>query len=147
MVFRDISERKKLEKEKQEIKEGLQEGAAKAGKTLLQRFLDLFREDSALWSWMYRIAINAAKIAGAGKVIAADPLPEKRELAKVLGATDTVDALADDAAKQIIELSGGGVDWGIEAVGRQAPALAANVLGVFDSPILERVDDGWSPLP
>ena len=66
--------------------------------------------------------INAAKIAGAGKVIAADPLPEKRELAKVLGATHTVDALAEDAANQIIEISGGGVDWGIEAVGRQASA-------------------------
>jgi len=66
--------------------------------------------------------INAAKIAGAGKVIAADPLPEKRELAKVLGATHTVDALADDAVKQIHEISGGGVDWGIEAVGRQASA-------------------------
>ncbi|GAB5374166.1 MAG: phosphoribosyltransferase [Acuticoccus sp.] len=33
-----------------------------------------------------------------------------------------------------------------EAVARQAPALAANVLGVFDSPILERVESGWSPL-
>ena len=67
-------------------------------------------------------AINAAKIAGAGKVIAADPIAEKRELAKVLGATHTVDALADDAAKQIIEISGGGVHYAIEAVGRQASA-------------------------
>ena len=67
-------------------------------------------------------AINAAKIAGAGKVIAADPLPEKRELAKVLGATHSVDALAEDAAKQIIDISGGGVHYGIEAVGRQASA-------------------------
>ncbi|MEE4201887.1 Zn-dependent alcohol dehydrogenase [Erythrobacter sp.] len=66
--------------------------------------------------------INAAKIAGAGMVIAADPLPEKRELAKVLGATHTVDALAEDAAKQVLELSGGGVHWGIEAVGRQTSA-------------------------
>ena len=66
--------------------------------------------------------INAAKIAGAGKVIAVDPLPEKRELAQTLGATHTVDALADDAAKQIIAISNGGVDWGIEAVGRQASA-------------------------
>ena len=55
-------------------------------------------------------------------MIAADPLPEKRELAKVLGATHTVDALADDAVKKIHEISGGGVDWGIEAVGRQASA-------------------------
>ena len=67
-------------------------------------------------------AINAARIAGAAKIIAADPLPEKRALAEVLGATHTVDALAPDAAKQIIAISGGGVDWGIEAVGRQASA-------------------------
>ncbi|WP_427969279.1 Zn-dependent alcohol dehydrogenase [Altererythrobacter sp.] len=74
-------------------------------------------------------AINAARIAGAGKVIAADPVPEKRELAKVLGATHTVDAMADDAAKQIIGISGGGVHYAIEAVGRQASAdLAVAVL-------------------
>lgn len=64
--------------------------------------------------------INAAKIAGAGRIIAADPIPEKRELAKRLGATDVVDALADDAAAQIIELTKGGVDHAIEAVGRPA---------------------------
>jgi S-(hydroxymethyl)glutathione dehydrogenase / alcohol dehydrogenase len=62
--------------------------------------------------------INAAKIAGAGRIIAADPIPEKRALALKLGATDVVDALADDAAAQIQELSKGGVDHAIEAVGR-----------------------------
>ena len=35
--------------------------------------------------------INAAKIAGAGRIIAADPIPEKRELALKLGATDVID--------------------------------------------------------
>jgi S-(hydroxymethyl)glutathione dehydrogenase / alcohol dehydrogenase len=64
--------------------------------------------------------INAAKIAGAGRIIAADPIPEKRELAKKLGATDVVDALADGAAAEIIELTKGGVDHAIEAVGRPA---------------------------
>jgi S-(hydroxymethyl)glutathione dehydrogenase/alcohol dehydrogenase len=62
--------------------------------------------------------INAAKIAGAGRIIAADPIPEKRALAMKLGATDVVDAMADDAAKQIQELTKGGVDHAIEAVGR-----------------------------
>lgn len=66
--------------------------------------------------------INAAKIAGAGKIIAADPLPEKRALAEVLGATHTVDALADGVVQEIMAISNGGVDWGIEAVGRQASA-------------------------
>ncbi len=74
-------------------------------------------------------AINAAKIAGAGKVIAVDPVPEKRELAKVLGATHVVDAMADDAAKQIIAMTSGGVDHAIEAVGRQASAdMAVSIL-------------------
>lgn len=67
-------------------------------------------------------AINAARIAGAGKVIAIDPIPEKRELALALGATHAFDAMADDAADQIIRLTGGGVDHAIEAVGRQASA-------------------------
>jgi len=69
--------------------------------------------------------INAAKIAGAGRIIAADPVPEKRELARKLGATDAVDALANDAAAQIIELTAGGVDHAIEAVGRPASAELA----------------------
>jgi S-(hydroxymethyl)glutathione dehydrogenase / alcohol dehydrogenase len=64
--------------------------------------------------------INAAKIAGAGRIIAADPIPEKRELAKKLGATDVVDAMADDAAAQIVGMTNGGVDHAVEAVGRPA---------------------------
>ena len=69
--------------------------------------------------------INAAKIAGAGRIIAADPVKEKRDLAIKLGATDVVDAMADDAAAQIQELSKGGVDHAIEAVGRPASAQLA----------------------
>lgn len=69
--------------------------------------------------------INAAKIAGAGRIIAADPLPEKRALAMKLGATDVVDAMADDAAAQIQELTKGGVDHAIEAVGRPASGTLA----------------------
>ncbi len=64
--------------------------------------------------------INAAKIAGAGRIIAADPIKEKRDLALKLGATDVIDAMADDAAQQIVEMTKGGVDHAIEAVGRPA---------------------------
>lgn len=91
--------------------------------------------------------INAAKIAGAGRIIAADPVPDKRELAKKLGATDTVDALAEDAAKQIVDMTRGGVDHAIEAVGRPASASlavaslrrggTATILGML--PISEKV--------
>jgi S-(hydroxymethyl)glutathione dehydrogenase/alcohol dehydrogenase len=69
--------------------------------------------------------INAAKIAGAGRIIAADPMPEKRALAMKLGATDTIDALANDAAASIVEMTKGGVDHAIEAVGRPASAALA----------------------
>jgi S-(hydroxymethyl)glutathione dehydrogenase / alcohol dehydrogenase len=73
--------------------------------------------------------INAAKIAGAGRIIAADPVPEKRALAQKLGATDVIDPMEADAAKQIVELTKGGVDHAIEAVGRPASAeLAVKVL-------------------
>jgi S-(hydroxymethyl)glutathione dehydrogenase/alcohol dehydrogenase len=64
--------------------------------------------------------INAAKIAGAGRIIAADPMPEKRALAMKLGATDVIDPMDADAAAQIQELTKGGVDHAIEAVGRPA---------------------------
>ena len=64
--------------------------------------------------------INAAKIAGAGRIIACDPIPEKRALALKLGATDVINAMAEDAAAQIIALTKGGVDHAIEAVGRPA---------------------------
>lgn len=63
--------------------------------------------------------INAAKIAGAGRIIAVDPMPEKRDLAKKLGATDAIDA-GPDAAKEIVEMTKGGVHHAIEAVGRPA---------------------------
>ena len=65
-------------------------------------------------------AVNAAKIAGAGRIIACDPVPEKRALAIKLGATDSVDAGADGAAAEIVEMTKGGVHHAIEAVGRPA---------------------------
>lgn len=65
-------------------------------------------------------AVNAAKIAGAGRIIACDPVAEKRELAMKLGATDSVDAGAENASQQVVEMTKGGVDHAIEAVGRPA---------------------------
>ena len=70
-------------------------------------------------------AVNAAKIAGAGRIIACDPVAEKRALATKLGATDVIDAAADDAAKQVVELTKGGVDHAIEAVGRPTSGALA----------------------
>ena len=74
-------------------------------------------------------AINAARIAGAGKVIAVDPVADKRELARKLGATHVVDAGSDTAADEVVEISRGGVHHAIEAVGRpQSAATAVKVL-------------------
>lgn len=74
-------------------------------------------------------AINAAKIAGAGTILAIDPVPEKRELALKLGATHALDAMAEGLAKDVLKLTGGGVHYAIEAVGRPNTAeLAWNIL-------------------
>jgi Zn-dependent alcohol dehydrogenase len=64
-------------------------------------------------------ALQGARIAGAGRLIAIDVVPAKEELAVRLGATDTVDASAGDAVDAVRSLTGGeGVDVAIEAVGR-----------------------------
>ena len=74
-------------------------------------------------------AINAAKIAGAGRIIAIDPQPAKRALAKALGATDALAPEGDKPHQAIVELTGGGVDHAIEAVGRtETVELAWNIL-------------------
>lgn len=74
-------------------------------------------------------AINAAKIAGAGRIIAIDPVAEKRELAMKMGATDAIDASGEGVAKQVMALTGTGVDFAVEAVGRPETAeLAWQVL-------------------
>jgi S-(hydroxymethyl)glutathione dehydrogenase / alcohol dehydrogenase len=92
-------------------------------------------------------AINAAKIAGAGKVIAVDPVAEKRAIAEKLGATHTVDAASETAAAEVVEISRGGVHHAIEAVGRPQSAEtavkvlrrggAATILGMM--PLTEKV--------
>lgn len=74
-------------------------------------------------------AVNAAKIAGAGKIIALDPVAEKRAIAEKLGATHTIDALSDTAADEVVSITRGGVHHAIEAVGRpQSAATAVKVL-------------------
>ena len=65
-------------------------------------------------------AINAAIIAGAGRVIAIDPVPAKRNLARRFGATDAVDPSAGDVAKQVKALTNGGVHHALECVGLKA---------------------------
>ncbi len=74
-------------------------------------------------------AVNAAKIAGAGMILAIDPVPEKRALAIKLGATHALDATGETLVKDVLKLTGGGVHYAIEAVGRSNTAeLAWNIL-------------------
>lgn len=62
--------------------------------------------------------LQAARIAGAGPIVAVDVSPEKEELARAAGATDFLVA-ADDTARSIRKLTGGiGADVAIECVGR-----------------------------
>jgi S-(hydroxymethyl)glutathione dehydrogenase/alcohol dehydrogenase len=63
--------------------------------------------------------IQAARIAGATRVIAIDLNPSKLELAKVFGATDMI-AGGGDAVGEVVELSGGGVDYAFEVIGSPA---------------------------
>ncbi|MGW7640128.1 Zn-dependent alcohol dehydrogenase [Streptomyces decoyicus] len=62
--------------------------------------------------------LQAARIAGAGPIVAVDVSPEKEELARAAGATEFVVA-GDDTAKRIRKLTGGvGADVAVECVGR-----------------------------
>ncbi|WP_300397423.1 Zn-dependent alcohol dehydrogenase [uncultured Sphingobium sp.] len=62
-------------------------------------------------------AINAAALAGAGRIIAMDRIAEKEDLARRFGATDFIDASDGQAVPRIIEMTRGGVDHAIEAIG------------------------------
>ena len=74
-------------------------------------------------------AINAARIAGASRIIAIDPVPAKRALAEHMGATHSFDSGGEKLREQVAELTKGGVHHAIEAVGRIAAGeLALSLL-------------------
>ena len=62
--------------------------------------------------------VQGARIAGAGRIIAVDPVETKLGLARELGATDVVDASGGDVVERVLGLTEGrGVDYAFEAVG------------------------------
>jgi len=70
-------------------------------------------------------AVLGAVAAGAGRIFAVDLNADKLELARSLGATDTLNAATPDAVAVVKELTGGGVDFGFEMAGSpRAAALA-----------------------
>jgi threonine dehydrogenase-like Zn-dependent dehydrogenase len=75
-------------------------------------------------------AVSAMAGNWTGRLIAIDTVPERRELARTLGATDTLDPKTRDVAKAIRELTEGrGADVAIEFAGSsEAAGLAATLL-------------------
>lgn len=66
-------------------------------------------------------AVQGARLVGASRIIAVDRIPAKLEMARLLGATDVVDASSVDPVAAVLELTGGiGVDHALEVVGLQA---------------------------
>jgi S-(hydroxymethyl)glutathione dehydrogenase/alcohol dehydrogenase len=62
--------------------------------------------------------IQGARVAGASRIIAIDPLEMKRQSAARFGATDEIDPNAGDPVEQVKALTGGrGVDFAFEVVG------------------------------
>lgn len=61
-------------------------------------------------------------LAGAGRIIAIDMLDSKLELARKFGATDVINASAGDAAKQVLELTRGGVNHAYKCIGLKQSA-------------------------
>lgn len=59
------------------------------------------------------------------RLVMVDVVPEKLAFATALGADAVVDARAGDAAAQVREITGGGADVAIEALGIQATTVAA----------------------
>jgi Zn-dependent alcohol dehydrogenase len=64
--------------------------------------------------WM----VQGARAAGAGKIIAVEPIAWRREMARRLGATDLVDPADADPVEQVRALTEGrGADYALEAAG------------------------------
>jgi S-(hydroxymethyl)glutathione dehydrogenase / alcohol dehydrogenase len=71
-------------------------------------------------------AIQGARIAGAGTVIAVDVTEDKLATARRFGATQTVNAgEVDDVVAAVRDLTGGGVDYSFEAIGAKPTAEQA----------------------
>ncbi len=70
-------------------------------------------------------AIQGCRIAGAARIVAVDTVAWKLELARRLGATDVVDASADNPVARVVETTGGGVDYAFEAIGLPATVRQA----------------------
>jgi S-(hydroxymethyl)glutathione dehydrogenase/alcohol dehydrogenase len=70
--------------------------------------------------------VQGARIAGASRIFAVDPMPSKRHAAASQGATDLIDPGDGDPIAQIRDRTGGaGTDYSFEVVGRPDTILTA----------------------
>ena len=64
--------------------------------------------------------VQGARLAGASQIVAVDTRPEKLELARSLGATDTVQVAEEaDVVAAVRDLTDGGPDYAFEAIGSE----------------------------
>ena len=71
-------------------------------------------------------AIQGSRVAGAGRIIAVDMNPESLEAARLMGATDTVNAgEVESVVEAVRELTKGGVEYSFEAIGLKETAEQA----------------------
>jgi S-(hydroxymethyl)glutathione dehydrogenase/alcohol dehydrogenase len=85
-------------------------------------------------------AIQGARLAGARQIIAVDVFEHKLAAAKRFGATHTVASSGSDPVSAIRQITGGGVDYSFEAIGKKitaeqafyclAPGGVATVIGM-----------------
>lgn len=73
-------------------------------------------------------AVIAAELVGAAKIIVSDVVPARLEKARELGATHTIDSSAEDFTERVLEITGDGAHYVLEAIGRPATIRAG-----FDS--------------
>jgi S-(hydroxymethyl)glutathione dehydrogenase / alcohol dehydrogenase len=70
--------------------------------------------------------LQGARIAGASRIFAVDPVELKRKTAEQLGATDLIDPGAGDPVEQVKAATGGrGVDFSFEVLGRPETTMQA----------------------
>ncbi|NUR25734.1 MAG: Zn-dependent alcohol dehydrogenase [Catenulispora sp.] len=82
-------------------------------------------------------AIQGARIARAGRIVAVDTNPRKEEVARRFGATDFVDPSGQDVVAQVSELLPHGADYVFECVGHPALIRAAtDMLGWSGTAVL-----------
>ena len=62
-------------------------------------------------------AVMAAKAVGCGTIIAVEPNSARRELAKQLGATHSIDPETENPTEKIGQLCGGGAEYSVECTG------------------------------